>query len=114
LDKLVLTVHYVKMPIENGEGIPTKGRPLETMVRLKKSIVEVKAEENCFAHAVVIAVARLTNDPDYKAYIQGRKIHPIVDRTLLTTVFDLTNGGGIPELIRFLEHFKEYRIVVFG
>jgi hypothetical protein len=37
-----------------------------------------------------------------------------VDRLLATTGIDLTNGGGIPELIRFQEHFKEYRIVVFG
>jgi hypothetical protein len=33
---------------------------------------------------------------------------------LAMTGIDLTNGGGVPELIRFQEHFKEYRIVVFG
>jgi len=114
LDKLIMTVHYVKMPIGNGGGISTKGRPLENMVHLKTSIVKVKAENNCLAHALVIAIARLTNDPDYKAYIQGRKIHSIVDRLLVMTGIDLTNGGGIPELIKFQEHFKEYRIVVFG
>jgi hypothetical protein len=27
---------------------------------------------------------------------------------------ELSNGGGVPELIRFQEHFKKYRIVVFG
>jgi hypothetical protein len=32
----------------------------------------------------------------------------------MTTGIDLTDGGGIPELMRFQEHFKEYRIVVFG
>jgi hypothetical protein len=62
----------------------------------------------------VIAIAKLTNDLNYKAYRQGRKIHPIVDRLLTTTGIDLTNGGGIPELIKLQEHFKEYRIVVFG
>jgi len=36
LDKLVMTVHSVKMPIgHGGDGIATKGRPLETMVHLK-------------------------------------------------------------------------------
>jgi hypothetical protein len=30
------------------------------------------------------------------------------------TVIDISNGGGVPELIKFEEHFKEYRIVVFG
>ena len=33
---------------------------------------------------------------------------------LATTGIDLTNGGGIPELMQFQDHFKEYRIVVFG
>jgi len=47
LDKLVMTVHSVKMPIgHGGVGIVTKGRPLEIMVRLKRSILQVKAESN--------------------------------------------------------------------
>jgi hypothetical protein len=62
----------------------------------------------------VIAIAKLTNDPNYKAYRQGRKIRPVVDNLLATTGIDLTNGGGIPELIKFQEHFKEYRIGVFA
>jgi hypothetical protein len=37
-----------------------------------------------------------------------------VNNLLATTGIDLTNGGGVPELIKFQEHFKEYRIVVFG
>jgi hypothetical protein len=27
---------------------------------------------------------------------------------------DFTNGGGIPELMKFQDHFKDYRIVVLG
>jgi hypothetical protein len=84
------------------------------MAHLKKSIIEVKAEENCLAHALIIAVARLTKDPNYKAYRQGNKIHPVVDRLLEVTGIDLTNGGGVPELTRFQEHYKDYRIVVYA
>jgi hypothetical protein len=36
LDKLVLNIHYVKMPIDNGRGIVAKGRPLANMAHLKK------------------------------------------------------------------------------
>jgi len=96
LDKLVMTVHSVKMPVGHGR-IATKGRPLETMVHLKRSIVEVKAEENCLAHAL-ISIARLTNDPNYEAYRKGYKIPRVVDHLLATTGIDLTNGGGTPEL----------------
>jgi hypothetical protein len=103
------------MPIGNGcEGITAKGRPLANMAHLKRSIVEVKAEENCLSHALVIAIAKLTNDPNYVAYRKGRKTRAVVDNLLATTGIDLTNGGDIPELIKFQEHFKEYRIVVFG
>jgi hypothetical protein len=109
-----MTIHCVKMPIGNGgDGIATKGIPLDTTVHLKRSIIEVKAEENCLAHALVIFVARLTNDPNYEAYRMGRKIRPVVDNLLVTTGIDLTNGGGVPELIKFQEHFKKYTIIVF-
>jgi len=62
-----MTIHSVKMTIGHGR-IATKGRLLETMAHLKRSIVEVKAEENCLAHALIISIARLTNDRDYKAF----------------------------------------------
>jgi hypothetical protein len=83
------------------------------MAHLKKSIVEILVEENCLAHAIVIAIAKVTNDPNYKAYRQGRKILPAVQHLLETTGINLDNGGGIPELIRFQDHFKKYRIVVY-
>ena len=90
------------MPIGHGR-IATKGRPLENMVHLKRSIVEVKAEENCLAHALIISIAKLTNVSDYKAFRQGRNIRPVVDHLLATTGIALSNGGGIPELIKFQE-----------
>jgi len=113
LDKLIMTVHSVKMPIGHGR-FAAKGRQLETVVRLKRGIVEVKAEKNCLAHALIISIAKLTNDPYCNSYRDGRKtILPVVDRLLATTGIDLSNGGGIPELMKFQEHFKEYRIVVY-
>jgi hypothetical protein len=80
LDKLVMTVHSVKMPIGHGCGIATKGRPLDIMVHLKKSIVKVKAKNNCLAHALVIAKAKVDGDPNYESYRHGYKTRPIVDR----------------------------------
>jgi len=75
--------------------------------------VEVKTEENCLAHALVIAIAKVENDPNYKAYIQGRKIRNVVQTLLDETCIDLTSGGRIPELTRFQEHFRQYKIVVY-
>jgi hypothetical protein len=46
LDKLVIEVHSVKMPVGFGKtALKTKGRPLSVMAHLKRSIVEVHAEE---------------------------------------------------------------------
>jgi hypothetical protein len=48
VDILVMTVHSVKMTIgHGGNGIATKGRSLDIMVHLKRSIVQVRAESNC-------------------------------------------------------------------
>ena len=55
-------------------AISSMGRPLSKMTRLRISIVEVKVEENCRAHALIIANAKVDNDAKYKSYRQGRKI----------------------------------------
>jgi hypothetical protein len=60
-----------------------------------------------------VAIAKITNDPNYASYCKGYKIIPVVQNLLQTTGIDLRNGGGIPELTRFQEHFKDYRIVVY-
>ena len=84
------------------------------MVHLKRSIIEVKAKTNCLAQALIIAIARITKDPNYKSYRQGYKISQKVQHLLQTTGIDLQHWGGIPELQRFQDHFSEYRIVVYG
>jgi hypothetical protein len=82
------------------------------MAHLKRSIVEVRAEENCLAHALVIAIARVTNDPNYKSYRRGWKILPKVRELLKASGVDLSRGGGIPELQAFQRHLPHFRIVV--
>jgi len=64
-------------------------------------------------HAFVIAKAKVDGDPNYNSYRRGYKIRHIVDPLLETTGIDLSRGG-VSELLRFQEHFKEDRIVVFG
>ena len=66
LDKLVVVVHAIKMPVGFRKGVKSKVRPLSVMAHLKRSIIEVKAETNCLAHALIIA--RITYDPNYTSY----------------------------------------------
>jgi hypothetical protein len=100
LDNLTIDVHAVRMPAGFG-GIKTKGRQLGLMAHLKRSIIKVKAETNCLAHALIIAVAKITKDPNYEANRQGRKIHQVAHNLLATTGINLGNGGGIPEIEQF-------------
>jgi len=95
LDKLLMTVHSVKMPIGHGK-ITSMGRPLEIMVHLKRSIVQVRAESNCLAHALVIGKAEVNGDPNYNSYRRGYKIRPVVDSLLETTSIDLRSVGECP------------------
>ena len=79
LDTLVVTVYSVKMSVGYGKhAIKSMGRPLSVMAHLKSGIVEVKAEENCLAHDLLIAIVRKDNDANYTKYRQGRKIRPVV------------------------------------
>jgi len=66
LDRLIVVIQSVRMPVGFGKkrAVKIMGRPLSVMAHVKHSIIEVKAETNCLAHALVIAIARLTNDPN--------------------------------------------------
>jgi len=99
LDTLVVTVHSDKMPVDFGRAaLKSRGRPLSVISHLKSCIVEVNVEENCLTNALIIAIARVENDANYKAYRKGRKIRPVVQALLQQTGIDLTRGGGSPNL----------------
>jgi len=114
LDTLVANVHSVRMLVGFGKNVlKSRGRPFSVMTLLKRSIVEVQVEEYCLAHALVIAIAKVDKDPNYDAFRKGRKIRQVVQILLESTGIDLSNGAGIPDLVRFQEHFREYKIVVY-
>ena len=57
LDSLVVTVHSVSVPVGFSRGVKMMGRPLSVMTHHKTSIIEVKAEDNCLADAIIKAKA---------------------------------------------------------
>jgi len=40
-------------------------------------------------------------------------MRPVVQTLLEVTGIDLSNGAGIPEIVSFQEHFREYKIIVY-
>ena len=71
------------------------------MAHLNRNIVEVKTNENSLAHALMIAIVRVTNDPSYKAYRQGWKILHKVSEFLQESGIDLSRGRGTPNYKHF-------------
>ena len=61
MDRLIAVVNSVKMHVGFVKSIKSNGT-------CEKSIIEVKSKTNCLAHALLIAIARLTNEPVYKSY----------------------------------------------
>jgi len=66
LDRLIVVIHSVKMPVGFGikQALKSKGRPLSVMTHVKRSIIEDKTETDCLAHALIIAIVQLTKDPN--------------------------------------------------
>jgi hypothetical protein len=102
------------MPLGFGKhAIRNIVRPLSVMVHLKKSIIEVKAEDNCSSHAMIIAKGKVDNDSNYVSYRKGRYIRPVVQYVLESIGIDLCDGVGIPELVKFQKLFLGYKIIVY-
>ena len=68
------------------------------MAHLKGGVVEVKASENCSAHAIIIAIAKAENDPNYTSYRDVINIRPVVRKLLSKTGIDLSGGGRFPNI----------------
>jgi hypothetical protein len=103
LSTLTFNVHSFKKPVGFGKKAETsKGRSASVIAHVKRSIEEVTAEEKCLAHALVIAVAKVTSDPIYLTYRMGsKKTLSKVRELLQASSVDLSRGRGIPELQAF-------------
>jgi len=73
----------------------------------------VKAAFLCLAHAIIIAMARVNNDPNYKSYRSGRCLKEPFEQLLNASGVDLSNGGGFEELQQFQQYLSGYKIIVF-
>ena len=64
--RLEVHLDHVRIPVGNGKSAEkTKGRSLDVLSSIKRSIVAVKA---ALAHALIIAIAHVNVDPKYASY----------------------------------------------
>jgi hypothetical protein len=109
-DRLEVHLDHVTMPVGSG-GVKTKGRSLDVLWAIKKSIVVVKAVMNCLAYALVIAIAQCNDDPKYGSYRNGYCLKNLLKKLKASGV-DLTNGGGLEKLQQFQQYLSNYKIIV--
>ena len=112
-----LEVHldHVRMPSGNGKRAEkTKGRSLDALSAIKRSIVIMKAAFLCLAHALIIAMALVNDDPKYALYRHGKYMKKPVEDLLNASGVDLSKGGGFKELQQFQEYISVYKIIVYS
>jgi len=113
-DRLEVHLDHVRMRTGNGKRAEeTKGRSLDVMSAIKKSIVTVKAALNCLAYALIIAMARVNGDPKYQSYRHGSGLKKPVEDLLKASGVDLSNGGSFEEIRQFQDHLSDYEFIVF-
>ncbi len=78
-----------------------------------KSIVVVKAAILCLAHALIIAMARVNDDPRCQSYEDGYLLDQPVDELLKAFGVDLSNGGGLEEHQHFQDYLSDCKIIVY-
>jgi len=113
-DRLEVHLDQVRMLAGNGKmAEKTKGRSLDVMSTIKKSILTVKTALNCLACAFIIAMARVNSDPKYKSYSNGRGLKKPVEDLPKRSGMDMSNGGSFEELRQFKDQLTDYQIIVF-
>ena len=73
----------------------------------------MKAAFLCLAHALIIALARVNNDPKYALHRNGKCLKEPVEKLLKASGVDLFNGGGLQKLEQFQQYVSGYNITVF-
>jgi hypothetical protein len=86
---------------------------LDVLSAIKKSIVTVKAAVLCLAHALIIAIARVNNDPKYASYRDGYGLRQPVEDLLNASGVNLSNRGGLEELQQFSSTFRTTKLFFY-
>ena len=106
----LLEVHYDHVMMPDGYGKraeKTKGRSLDVMSAIKKSIVSVKEGMNCLVYALFIAISRVNGDPKYASYRDGRGLRKLIEGILKASGINLPNARRFDKLRQFQVHFSE-------
>jgi hypothetical protein len=108
-DRFEVHLDNVRIPVSKGRE-KTKGRHLDVLSAIKKSIVNVKSGFLCLAHALIIAMAKINGYPKYKSYRDSFSLKQPVQDLLSASGVDLANGGGLMNLNNFKIIFRTTKL----
>ena len=102
-DTVEINVIHVSMPT-GGKGTKRSEVSLEKHLERKKSIIRIRNDDNlCMARALVIAKAKLENDPQYKSIVDHRR--PMQARLAQ----ELHQNAGVPLGPCGIEQVKQFQ-----
>ena len=114
-DSFHLEISVVETPARGSGRMSLKNKSLESMIRRKKSIVEIKNNDQlCAARALVTAKAKVDNDNNYNTIKRGTLIQTNLAQQLHQAANVPEGPCGLEEIAKFQEHLKDYQIVVIS
>ena len=111
-NRLEVQLDNVRIPVGNGKSAEMKkGRSLDVLSSIKRSIVAVEAAFLYLAHALIIAMAHVNGEPKYASYRQGNCIKKPVENLLKASGVNLSNGRSLQGLAQFQEYFQTIKLL---
>ena len=111
-DTVEINVIHVSMPV-GGKGTKRSEVNLEKHLEKKKSIIRIQNDELCMARALVVAKAKLDDDPQYKSIADHRRpMQARMARELHQNANVPLGPCGIEQAKQFQAYLSEYQISI--
>lgn len=116
---LIISLNHIPMPIGNGRRKQIRGVDTLDFFKNKRSLISYKNMNDtfCLVYALILAKTFCEGQNNYLKKIQNNsKLLKEKGLELCHSAsVDLSNGGGLEEIIAFQNYFKDqYRIVVYS
>jgi len=113
-DRLEVHLDHVRVLAGIGKRAEkTKRRSFDVIRAVKKSIVRIMVALNCLLLHILSLWLSVNSDPKHQSHKDGYVLKKLLEYLLKSSVFHLTNGGGLQEFRQFQDHHSNYKIVVF-
>lgn len=117
-DTFTIEATVISLPVGSGPRRSGFYNNFQEECRARHGVVEIKNIDNlCLPRAIVVAKAYVKKDPDYQAIRKDRKKRQTIKAEKLMAKARVqipVEGAGIPELGKFQDHLKKYKITVYN